>query len=82
MNSNFWFNLEPMPGCNIYNCAKEAIRIAELLGVTVSFKFNGVDCGARAGDDPDLLVENYHYAMESKSSIKVAYANPIPVEVK
>lgn len=78
--SVLWLTLEVEPGSKIEHACADAISIANRLGVTVWFMFNGVKCGARPGDDYSLLVRNWSRAMESKSTFKIACANIIGKE--
>jgi len=65
------------PGRSVAEACEDAVRLANLLGVTIRFKINGVNCGARPGDDVLLLMANWEVALRSHASMKVAYANPL-----
>lgn len=71
-----WLDVEVTPGSGIENACRDAVMLADKLGLTVWFDFNGVKCGARPGDDWQLLLANWSGVMESKSTCKVACANP------
>ncbi len=73
-SDTLWLSLEVSPGSHINHTCRDAVRIANRLGLTVWFDFNGVHCGARPGDDWELLVANVQDAMENKRSL--ACANP------
>lgn len=53
--SAFTIEINGLAGTRIDTLAREAIRIANLLSITVMFQFNEVTCMARPGDDPELL---------------------------
>ena len=72
-----WINVEVSPGSDIKTACRDAIALANDLGLTVWFNFNGVKCGARPGDDCDLLIENWSGCLKSNSKNKVACANPL-----
>jgi len=74
--SSLWLDVEVCPGGHIESACQDAISLADQLGVTVWFIFNGVKCGARPGDDWQLLHENWLASLETKSLCKVACANP------
>lgn len=76
--SCFYLEVEPTPGSDIHDAAAEAIRLAGHLGVTVTFNFNGVECGARPSDNPDWLVAGYHRALSAETPHKFAFANAAP----
>lgn len=76
--SCFYLEVEATPGSDIQDAAAEAIRLAEHLGVTVTFKFNNVECGARASDNPDWLVAAYHRVLSGETPHKFAFANAAP----
>lgn len=58
--SNFSLRLEAFAGSDISDCAREACRLADRLGVVVLFDFNGVECMACPGDEPAFLANAYH----------------------
>lgn len=68
--SNFMLKLEPFVGSDIKGCAEEAIRLANMLGVTVVYDFNGITVMACPGDDACKTVKKYEKSMPSgKESI-------------
>ena len=74
--NTLWLDVEVSPGSDIENTCREAVNLADKLGLTVWFDFNGVKCGARPGDDWLLLSQNWRGVLEGKSPTKVACANP------
>lgn len=73
--SEFYLKVEAFAGRDIHQCAKEAIRLANFLGVVIEFGFNGVTCGARPGDNWELLVNAYHREVKRDGPYKIAYGN-------
>lgn len=73
---SLWLDVEVSPGSHINDACRDAVGLANKLGLTVWFEFNGVRCGARPGDDWELLVANAHDEMASRKQHKVACANP------
>lgn len=59
---SFFLKLEPVPGSTISPCAQQAQRLADQLGVVVSFGFCGVTCLARPGGNVDKLLNEHHAA--------------------
>jgi hypothetical protein len=72
-----WLDVEVSPGSDIEDTCRDAVKLADKLGLTVWFDFNGVKCGVRPGDDWSLLVCNWRGVLESKSPNKIACANPL-----
>lgn len=64
----FDLKLEPQPGCDIFECASSAIRIARCLGVNVEFTFNEVRCFAVPQGEPDVLVGQYRAAIRKRTT--------------
>ena len=54
---SFFLKLEASGGSAIETCADEAIDIAEKIGVTVLFDFNGIKCMACKGDSGEELAK-------------------------
>jgi len=75
MNNTLWLNIEISPGSDIKNASEDAIALATKLGVTVWFRFNEIHCGACPNGNPDLLVRNFHKAIERKSQFKIAMSH-------
>lgn len=75
----FSLELHGFAGSSIEDCCKEAVRLAEKLGIGITFNFNGVKCFAFEGDDPDLIVRDWHRALSSQSKYKLATAKPLAV---
>lgn len=70
----FFLRVETFAGVDIYECCREAVRLANQLQTIVRFKFNGVDCIAAPGDDPTALVDDWDKEMRSNHSFKLARA--------
>ena len=70
--SNFYLKLEAMGGADIENCSKDAVTIADKLGVAVLFDFNGVQCMACPGDNAQMLFDAamVHISRPTKPSFK------------
>lgn len=54
-NGTLWLNMESVPGSEITETAQEALRLANMLQLTVWFDFNGVKCGIQ----PNASVEEF-----------------------
>ena len=76
IRSTLWLDVEVSPGSDISEACQDAIALAEQLGITIWFEFNGVKCGARPGDDWKRLAEVWNGCLQSDSPHKVACANP------
>lgn len=63
--SNLWLTVEVSPGSDIGSACDEAIALAERIGIAIWFKFNGVTCLARKGDDPRRLEADWSMVMAS-----------------
>lgn len=72
--SEFSLELQAFAGSGIDACATEAIRLANKLGITVTFWFNGVRCIACVRDDPASLAAEWHRVSNSDSQRKIARA--------
>jgi len=64
--------VEAEPGEDIAHACAEALRIAQHMGMTVFFDFNGVSICARIDRNVTEMVEAYHKAISRDSKIKVA----------
>lgn len=51
--------LTPRPGVHITRAARDACRVADMLGVAVSFTFNGYYLPVPPGTDPQEVEHNY-----------------------
>lgn len=71
-----YLKLEFMVGEDIDNACCEAIRIANLLRVTVDFDFNGVKVMAKPGACPQELADEWSSVLKSSQQIKIACAHP------
>ncbi len=70
--------IEFLAGEDIDNACREAVRISNLLNVTVDFDFNGVKVMAKPDVCPKELAELWNVEMGSKHQIKIACAHPHP----
>lgn len=68
--------LEFAAGEDIDNACCEAIRIANLLRVTVDFDFNGVKVMAKPGACPQELSDEWSSVLKSGHQIKIACTHP------
>lgn len=75
--NNLSLRIEPFAGAVIHDCCREAMRLANALQIIVMFKFNGVDCMARPGDDPTDLVTAWDMELRGTHSHKLACASQI-----
>lgn len=67
-------NVEVLPTTSIFVASHDAMRLAEKLGITVTFEFNGVYCMAVPGDDWAGLADECLKQMELRCPYKVARA--------
>ena len=74
--SNAHLKLEFLAGTDIDSACYEAARLANMLGLTVDFDFNGVKVMAKQGIDPLELAELWAVEMGSNRQIKIACAHP------
>lgn len=73
---NLWLTVEVAPGSGIVRTCDEAVALAEKLGITIWFDFNGVKCLARAGDHPRRLEASWNRVMAAKGAgIQIAADN-------
>lgn len=70
--SGLWLTLEVAPGACVGDVCKEAVRLANFLGVCVWFNFNSVKCLARPGDDPERIYESWDRELTSNHTYKIA----------
>lgn len=76
--SSLYLTVEVIAGSEIKEAAMDALRLALRTGVTVSFKFNGVECLVSdpscksIPDMADLLAERWQAALQSDSQFKFA----------
>ncbi|MDE1997980.1 MAG: hypothetical protein KGI52_03520 [Burkholderiales bacterium] len=68
--------IEFLAGEDIDNACREAVRLANILRVTVDFDFNGVKVMAKPDVDPKELAELWSVEMKSKRQYKIACAHP------
>jgi hypothetical protein len=76
MSRCFHLELTAFAGTDIDQACDEAIRIADLLGITILFGFNGVECMATPGCDPAGLAASWHRVMSQPGLGKFASAPP------
>lgn len=62
------------PGTKIDDAFKEAVQLANRIGVDVEFSFNEVRCHAFPHGDPLRGVKEYSDAIQSKNQFKHAFA--------
>lgn len=67
--------IEAALGEGIQFCANEAVRIAQLLGVTVEFTFNEVLIRTTKFDIPGNVVRRYRCAVEDERNRRAAGVN-------
>jgi hypothetical protein len=73
MKSCFSLTLDTVLGNDIVDCCNKAVEIANLLGISVRFNFNGVVCYAKPFTSPDRLVDAYHEALKLKKSMATSF---------
>lgn len=64
--------VEVTAGALIDRVCEEAVALANLTGVKVQFKFNGVIVIAGPGHNPARLAEYWRLALESERPVKIA----------
>lgn len=64
--------LEPRGGENIYGCFDTAIRVANILNMTVEFEFNSVCCMVSPNGQKETFLKAWEKAVISKSQYKFA----------
>lgn len=69
-----YLNIEVDAGSHITECAREALYIANQIGIDVTFDFNDVHCIMGPGEHPDILVQNYEIESRSNKLHKIANA--------
>ena len=68
--------VEAFAGSTIDDTARDAIYLANRLGITVMFKFNSVECMARPGDDPEkLAMQQQELQNNGEAGYKLARGN-------
>ena len=63
-------------GSDIREACKEAIDLANRIGVIVEFNFNRVKCFAKPGADPYELADLWLNELQSDRAYKVVCAHP------
>lgn len=66
-NGTLWLNLEAVPGSEITETAQEALRLANMLQLTVWFDFNGAKCGIQPNASVDEFVKRFKSAAFKRS---------------
>lgn len=74
--SNLSITAEVLPGTDVTVAAREAVALANRLGVTVRYDFNGVLCIAVPGDDHESLAEKCMSMVGEVDKIRVARGRP------
>lgn len=64
LTSIYSINIEPAPGANINNFAKEVVELAKKINLIVNGKFNGCLLIARPDSKPEELIEQYVEALD------------------
>jgi hypothetical protein len=67
---------EVTAGQDIMDASKEAISVADQLGIGVDFEFNGVTCLAFPGDSPRSLADAFRKELNSDHRYKIARGKP------
>lgn len=71
-NGTLWLNLEAVPGSEITETAQEALRLANMLQLTVWFDFNGAKCGIQPNASVDEFVKKFQaIAFKGKQNVIV-----------
>lgn len=58
--TNAIIKIEFLPGTDITEAVTEAIRLANVLNVIISFKFNGIHCTIFKNNNVQECVNSYH----------------------
>ena len=69
---SLWINVEATPGSDIGEACKDAIGLADKLGHTVCFDFNGVHVMAHPNTDPVALEQAWHREIKRETPYKIA----------
>jgi hypothetical protein len=77
---SLFLNVEVPGGTSIADAAQETIALANRIGVTVRFDFNGVRCLACPGDDPKRLIEEWGDIISKRTNLSVARGCPTAKE--
>ena len=67
--------VEASPGADITQTCREAVALANHLRLHIWFDFNGVQCLARVGDDPEAIEESWRNELASQHQYKIATSN-------
>lgn len=63
-----YLKIQGYAGSDILDCAREALYVANQIGIHVTFDFNGVHCTMAPGDDPQILVDEYNYQIDKSNA--------------
>ena len=66
--TNSSMSIQPAPGADIVRVSADAQRIADMLGITVDFSFNGVKCRAVPGGSAAHLADRQHHEQARTSA--------------
>jgi len=69
---SFSLKVEASPGSNISQTCREAVALANHLRLRIWFDFNGVQCLARVGDDPEAIEKSWRNELGSQNKYKIA----------
>ena len=58
-NGTLWLNMEAVPGSEITETAQEALRLANMLQLTVWFEFHEAKCGIQPNASVDEFVKKF-----------------------
>ena len=67
--------VEAKPGSDISQTSHEAVALANHLRLHIWFDFNGVQCLARVGDDPEAIDEAWRNKLAGQHKYKIAASN-------
>lgn len=70
--ANLWLTVEVAPGAEIGVTCDEAVALAERTGLSIWFRFNGVKCLARPGDNPRGLEADLVKEMAKERDYRIA----------
>jgi len=72
--TSLYLKVEAQPGATISDTMEDAIRIADILGVTVEFDFNSVKCLINPHADAQIAEARWNDALSSKRERKIMSA--------
>jgi hypothetical protein len=75
--STIYLKVKGLAGSEILQVSKEAIELANKVGVSVEFDFNGVVCVARPNESAESLAKNWEQEVSSKKKYKFASSEEV-----